>query len=56
MLIEAFLPRKTPEYVAHSIRRKARGVPAAVGGNEKAKDYIGLFDYDVGEIVAALGK
>jgi len=47
VLIEPFRPRKTPEYVAQSIGAKLLLFPGSVGGNEKVKDYIGLFDYDV---------
>jgi ABC-type Zn uptake system ZnuABC Zn-binding protein ZnuA len=54
VIIEPFRPRKTPQYVAESIGAKLLLLPGSVGGNEKVKDYIGLFDYDVAQIVAAL--
>ncbi len=54
VMIEPFRPRRTPEYVAQAIRAKLLLLPGAVGGNEKVKDYIGLFDYDVAQIAAAL--
>jgi zinc/manganese transport system substrate-binding protein len=54
ILIEPFRPRRTPEYVAQAIGAKLLILPGAVGGNEKVKDYIGLFDYDVSQIAAAL--
>jgi ABC-type Zn uptake system ZnuABC Zn-binding protein ZnuA len=54
VLIEPFRPRKTPEYVAQAIGARLLLVPTSVGGNEKVKDYFGLFDYDVAQIVAAL--
>lgn len=54
VMIELFRPRKTPEYVAQNIGAKFLLLPASVGGNEKAKDYISLFDYDVAQIAAAL--
>jgi ABC-type Zn uptake system ZnuABC Zn-binding protein ZnuA len=54
VMIEPFRPRRTPEYVAQAIGAKLLILPGAVGGNEKVKDYIGLFDYDVSQIAAAL--
>jgi zinc/manganese transport system substrate-binding protein len=54
VLIEPNRPRKTPAYVADSIGAKLLLLPEMVGGHEKVKDYFDLFDYDVGQIVAAL--
>ncbi|MBI3415803.1 MAG: zinc ABC transporter substrate-binding protein [Verrucomicrobia bacterium] len=54
VLIEPFRPRKTPEYVAQAIGAKLVLLPGSVGGNEKVKDYLSLFDYDVEQIGAAL--
>lgn len=54
VMIEPFRPRRTPEYVAQAIGAKLLLLPGAVGGNEKVKDYIGLFDYDVAQIASAL--
>jgi len=54
VIIEPFRPRKTPEYVAQSIGAKLLLLPGSVGGNEKVGDYLGLFDYDIGQVVAAL--
>ena len=54
VLIEPFRPRKTPEYVAKAIGAKLILLPGAVGGNEKVKDYISLFDQDVAQVAAAL--
>ncbi len=54
VLIEPNRPRKTPQYVADAIGAKLVIVPGMVGGNEKIKDYFGLFDYDVAQIIAAL--
>jgi zinc/manganese transport system substrate-binding protein len=54
ILIEPFRPRKTPEYAANAIGAKLLVLPEKVGGNEKVKDYFGLFDYDVGQIVEAM--
>jgi len=54
VMIEPFRPHKTPEYVAQAIGTKLLLLPTSVGGNEKVKDYISLFDYDVAQIAAAL--
>jgi len=54
VLIEPFRPRKMPEYVAQAVGARLLLLPGSVGGNEKVKDYLGLFDYDVALIVAAL--
>jgi len=54
VMIEPFRPHKTPQYVAQAVGAKLLLAPGSVGGNEKVKDYFGLFDYDVAQIVAAL--
>ena len=54
VLVEPFRPRKTPTAVAQAIGAKLVLLPAAVNGNEKAKDYLSLFDYNVSATVAAL--
>jgi zinc/manganese transport system substrate-binding protein len=56
VIVEPFRPRKTPEYVAGAIGAKLLLLPGSTEGNEKIKDYIGLFDYDVAKIVEALKK
>jgi len=54
LLVEPFRPRKTPEYVAHTIGAKLVLIPEKVAGNPQTKDYISLFDYDIQQIVNAL--
>jgi zinc/manganese transport system substrate-binding protein len=54
VIIEPFRPRKTPEYVAETIGAKLVIIPDKVGGNEHAKDYISLFDYNLAQISAGL--
>lgn len=54
VIIEPNRSRKTPAYVAEAVGAKLLALPSLVGGAEKAKDYIALFDYDVGQIVEAL--
>ena len=54
LMVEPFRPRKTPEYVAEAIGAKLLVIPEKVGGNEKARDYFSLFDYDIAQITSAL--
>jgi len=54
VIIEPNRSRKTSAYVANSVGAKLLTLPGMVGGHDKAKDYIDLFDYDVSQIVAAL--
>jgi len=56
VLIEPFRPRKTPQYLAKAAGASLVIVPTSVGGNDKAVDYISLFDYDLTQIEAALGS
>lgn len=54
VIIEPNRSRKTPAYVAEAAGAKLVTMPVLVGGAEKAKDYLSLFDYDVAQIVEAL--
>lgn len=54
LLVEPNRPRRTPEYVAKATGAHLVIIPGMTGGHEKAKDYFGLFDYCLGQIVAAL--
>jgi len=54
VIVEPYRPRRTPEYVTQAIGARLLLLPASVGGNEKAKDYFSLFDYDVAQITATL--
>jgi len=56
VIIEPFRPRKTAERVAADIGAQLVIIPEKVGGNPQTGDYIGLFDYDVNQIVNALKK
>lgn len=46
--------RKTPEFVANAIGARVVVLPILVGGAEKATDYFTLFEFNLGEVVAAL--
>jgi ABC-type Zn uptake system ZnuABC Zn-binding protein ZnuA len=54
VMIEPFRPRKTPEYVAQAVGAKLLLLPGSVGGNEKAKTYFEVFDYNTQTLVNAL--
>jgi ABC-type Zn uptake system ZnuABC Zn-binding protein ZnuA len=53
--IEPNRSSRTPRYVAESAGAKLLVLPAFPDVNEKTKDYFSLFDYNVSQIVAALG-
>jgi zinc/manganese transport system substrate-binding protein len=54
VMIEPYRPRKTPEYVARALGARLVVIPEKTEGTAAVKDYIGLFDYDVTQIVDAL--
>lgn len=54
VIVEPYRPRKTPEYVAQAIGAKLLILPEKVDGNQKVRDYISVFDYNVTEMAAAL--
>lgn len=54
LLIEPNRPRRTPGYLAKATQARLILLPDKVGAHEKVTDYIGLFDYNVAQIVAAL--
>lgn len=54
ILIETFRPHRTPEKVAAETGAKLLILPASVGAVPKAGDYVGLIDYNVAQIAAAL--
>ncbi len=54
VIVEPFRPRKTPQYIAQAIGAKFLVLPEKVGANDKVRDYLSLFDYDVAQIAAAL--
>ena len=56
VIVEPYRPRKTPENVSRLIGAPLLLLPEKVGGTPQAKDYFGLFDYDIQQIVAALKR
>lgn len=56
ILIETFRARRTPEHTADATGARVVVLPASVGGHEKVRDYLDLFEYAVTQIDAALRK
>ncbi|MFI5180631.1 MAG: metal ABC transporter substrate-binding protein [Thermoanaerobaculia bacterium] len=56
ILMEVYFDRKDPDFVASKTGAKVVVIPPSVGGIPEAKDYISLFDVDVGAIARALGE
>jgi ABC-type Zn uptake system ZnuABC Zn-binding protein ZnuA len=54
LLVEPYFDLKTPESVARQTGAKVLVLLPSVGGEKQVTDYIGLFDYDVDLLVAAL--
>jgi ABC-type Zn uptake system ZnuABC Zn-binding protein ZnuA len=55
ILMEVYFDRKDPDFVASKTGAKVVMIPPSVGGVPEAKDYLSLFDVDVGAIARALG-
>jgi len=56
VLVEPFRPRRTPEYVAQSLGVPLVLLPDKVEAVREVRDYLGLFDYNVDALIAALKK
>ncbi len=54
IVMESYFDPKTPEKIASETGGKVVTLAPSVGGEKAAADYIGLFDYNVGTMVAAL--
>ncbi len=54
ILIEPHRSRRTPQQLATAIGAKVVVLPGMVGGHESIRDYPGLFDYGIAQILAAL--
>ncbi len=55
ILMEVYFDRKDPDFVAQKTGAKVVMLTPSVGGLPEARDYIALFDVDIGLIVRALG-
>jgi zinc/manganese transport system substrate-binding protein len=54
VLAETFRAKRTPEHLAKETGSRALFLPSSVGAVPQTKDYFGLLDYDVSQIVSAL--
>jgi ABC-type Zn uptake system ZnuABC Zn-binding protein ZnuA len=54
ILSETFRARRTPEFIGKETGVTVLFLPSNVGATAQVKDYFGLLDYDVSQIVAAL--
>lgn len=54
ILMEPFYSQNTAKSVAQKAGAKVLVLPPSVGGVKDVKDYIGLFDYNIGQVVKAL--
>jgi hypothetical protein len=52
----AYFDLKTPKADYPAGRRRGTVLAPSVGGSKEATDYIGLFDYDVNMMIAALKR
>jgi zinc/manganese transport system substrate-binding protein len=54
IIVEPYFDLKTPNAIARDTGGKVVVLSPSVGGVETVRDYIGLFDYDLGQLVAAI--
>ena len=54
IVVEPYFNRKTPESVASQVGGTVLDLAPSVGGDDSVTDYIGLFDFNVSKLVAAL--
>ena len=54
LLVEPYFDLKTPQSIARETGAKVVVMPPSVGGEKEIADYIQLFDYDLGLLVAAI--
>jgi len=54
LLVEPYFDLKTPQSIARETGAKVLVMSPSVGGVKEITDYIGLFDYDLGLLVAAI--
>ncbi len=54
LLVEPYFDLKTPQSIGRETGAKVLVMPPSVGGEKEITDYIQLFDYDLGLLVAAI--
>ncbi len=56
ILVEPYFDLKTPQSIGRATGAEVIVLPPSVGGVKEITDYIGLFDYDVNALVAAIKR
>jgi zinc/manganese transport system substrate-binding protein len=56
ILVEPYFDLKTPQSIARATGAEVLVLPPSAGGVKEVTDYIGLFDYDVNTLVAAVKR
>jgi ABC-type Zn uptake system ZnuABC Zn-binding protein ZnuA len=56
ILVEPYFDLKTPQSIARATGAEVLVLPPSVGGVKDVTDYIGLFEYDVNTLVAAIKR
>ena len=56
ILVEPYFDLKTPQSIGRATGAEVLVLPPSVGGVKEVIDYIGLFDYDVNTLVAAIKR
>ena len=54
LLVEPYFDLKTPQSIGRETGAKVLVLPPSVGGEKEITDYIKLFDYDIGLLIAGL--
>ncbi|HEY7449682.1 MAG TPA: metal ABC transporter substrate-binding protein [Vicinamibacterales bacterium] len=56
VLVEPYFDLRTPNAIARATGAEVVVMPPSVGGAKEVTDYIKLFDYDIGVLIAAIGR
>ena len=56
IVVEPYFDLKTPKAIVQQVGGEVLVLAPSVGGSKEATDYIGLFDYDVNMMIAALKR
>jgi ABC-type Zn uptake system ZnuABC Zn-binding protein ZnuA len=56
IVVEPYFDLKTPKAIAQQVGGEVLVLAPSVGGSKEAADYIGLFEYDVNMMIAALKR
>jgi zinc/manganese transport system substrate-binding protein len=56
IVVEPYFDGKTPQAIASQVGGEVLRLAPSVGGTKEATDYVGLFDYNVGVLSAALKR